>query len=184
MCCFLNLQRYDYSLLLKKIDKQMQFNPVDIILLLCFVPAIIVGVMKGFVRQLAGVAALILGIYCSYKFSGYVSTKIAPWIDANQSVVNIIAFIVTFLAVLIVVILIGRAAEGIVKISMLGWLDKLLGVIFAIIKTAFIISMLIFLVDTLNGMWHMFPKEKFADSEVYNLLRALAPKVFPYLKLS
>lgn len=177
-----NLQRYDNSLLLKKFGIRMHLTVTDVILLALFIPAIWTGFNKGLVRQVAGIAALFLGVWGAWYFSGFAADKIAPYIEADKQVLNVIAFILVFILILISVNLIGKAAEGIVKISMMGWLNKLLGIIFAILKTAFILSILIYLLNELDSLWHFLPKEKFADSEVYSFISRIAPALFPYIK--
>ncbi len=160
----------------------MQFSAVDIIIALCFIPAIIAGISKGLVRQVAGIAALILGVYCAYKFSGLVATKIAPWIDAKESVVSLLSFAITFAGVLFLVIMAGRAAEGIIKVTMLSWVNKLLGVLFALLKTAFILSVIIYFVNYFNESWKFIPQDFFNNSRLYPIVAGIAPKIFPYLK--
>jgi membrane protein required for colicin V production len=76
----------------------------------------------------------------------------------------------------------GRAAEGIIKITLLTWVDRLLGVIFAILKTAFILSLIFYLLNSINGLWDFLPKEKFADSHIYHFVSRIAPAVFPYIR--
>src|SRR5574344_756988 len=120
----------------------MSLNTADLIILICLIPAIFAGFMKGFVRQAAPVAALILGVWAGYHFSDFVSTKLANWINVEQNILNIISFAIIFIGVLILVNLAGRAIEGLVKLVLLGWLDKLAGIIFALIKYAFIFSIL------------------------------------------
>ncbi len=155
---------------------------VDLILLLIFVPAIIVGIRKGFVRQLAGLIALILGVWAGYHFSSFLSGKLNIWLNTISSFVDILSFTLIFLAVLLGVTLIGHFLSGIIKVALLGWLDKILGVIFAIIKTAFILSIVIYILNSFDSIWSFLPKKNLADSDVYLFLERLAPKVFPYLK--
>ena len=154
----------------------------DLILLLIFVPAIIVGIRKGFIRQLAGLIALVLGIWAGYHFTSFLSGKLNIWLDSISSLVNIISFSLIFLAVLLCVTLLGHFISGIIKVALLGWLDKILGVIFAIIKTAFILSIVIYILKSFDSIWNFLPKKSLADSDIYLFLERLASKVFPYLK--
>ena len=65
---------------------------------------------------------------------------------------------------------------------LLGWLDKLAGIIFALIKYAFIFSILIYLLESLNELFKFLPKETLDNSVLYGYLSKVAPVVFPYLK--
>ena len=42
---------------------------IDIILLICFVPAIINGARKGFISQVISIVSLVLGIWLSARFA-------------------------------------------------------------------------------------------------------------------
>lgn len=158
------------------------FSLADLMLLILFVPAIIGGIRKGFIRQVAGLLALILGIWAGYHFSYYLSGKLNIWLDTISSFVNILSFALIFLAVLLIVSLIGQFVSGIFKVVLLGWLDKLLGIIFSIIKVAFILSIVIYILNSLDSLWSFLPKEYLAQSYIYPIIEKIAPIVFPYLK--
>lgn len=155
---------------------------VDIILIILFVPAVIGGIRKGFIRQIAGLIALILGIWAGIHFCFFVAEKLRIWLDSTSSLINILSFAVIFGAILIIVPLIGRLVSEVIKLALLGWVDKILGVIFSIIKTAFIISIVIYLLNSLDGLWNFLPEKELAESNFYSIIEKLAPKVFPYLK--
>ena len=65
---------------------------------------------------------------------------------------------------------------------MLGWLDKILGIIFAIIKTALILGLLIILFNTLNIQFNIIKSDILVESVVYTTLKNFAYTIFPYLK--
>ena len=71
---------------------------------------------------------------------------------------------------------------GAFKLALLGWLDKLLGVVFAIIKYAFIISVIIYLLNSLDNLFEFLPKETLEKSRLYAFVSKVAPAIFPYLK--
>ena len=48
-------------------------NVIDIILLICFVPAVIMGLRKGFIAQVIAIISIILGIWLSFQFSAALS---------------------------------------------------------------------------------------------------------------
>ena len=86
------------------------------------------------------------------------------------------------IGVFIAIGLICRLLEGILNIVMLGWLNKLLGIAFAFLKTALIIGLIIMLFNSLNNTFHIVQEEKLAESVLYGPLKNLAYTVFPYLK--
>ena len=86
------------------------------------------------------------------------------------------------IGVFIVLGLVGRFLEGILNLVMLGWLNKLLGVAFAFIKTALIVGLVIMFFTSLNNNLHIVSEEVLAQSVLYGYLKNLAYTVFPYLK--
>ena len=160
----------------------MSFNAVDIILLLCFIPAIIGGIRKGFVRQAAALVALILGIWAGLHFSSFVSNMLRGWLDTSNTIVDILSFTVIFILVILAVTLAGRLIEGVIKIVLLGWLNRILGIIFAIIKYALIFSVIIYLLSALDSLYDFLPDDLTGESKLYMAVRSFAPKVFPYIQ--
>lgn len=178
----MNLQRYDYSLLLKKNAMGYNFNPVDIAIMVILIPALIGGIRKGFIRQVAALGALILGIWAGWHFSSLLSGWIKPLFGSESNLIDILSFALIFVGVLILVNLIGRAVAGIVKLALLGWLDRILGVLFAIVKYAFVLSIFIHILNSLDKLYHFLPAEKLAESRLYDFVSSIAPAVFPYLQ--
>ena len=152
------------------------------ILLLCFIPAIIGGIRRGFVRQAAALIALILGIWGGLHFSSFISSALKDWFDASSTVIDIISFTIIFIFVVLAVTLAGRLIESVVKIILLGWLNRVLGVIFAIIKYALIFSIIIHLLLGLDNLYDFLPEHLTGESELYVAVKSFAPKVFPHIK--
>jgi len=160
----------------------MPFNVVDIVLLLCFIPAVIGGIRKGFVRQIAALIALVLGIWGGLHFSSFISGTLRGWLDTSNTIIDILSFTIIFILVVLAVTIVGRLTEGIVKIILLGWLNRLLGVIFAIIKYALIFSIIIYLLSALDSLYDFLPDNLTGESRIYLAVKSFAPKVFPYIQ--
>ena len=158
-------------------------NTLDIILLLCFIPGVVSGFSKGFILQVASIAAIVAGAWASYRFAGMAASGIAPYLgDASPSIIQICAFAITFLAVAVLVALAARALRGIVRFVMLGWLDKLLGVAFGILKIALLLSIAVILFDNINVHTAWASDETLSSSIVYPSLKTFGYAVFPYFK--
>ena len=155
---------------------------LDIILLICFIPALISGIRKGFISQVISIVSLIAGIWVSYEFASAVGGWLGQYIEASENILSIIAFALIMIGVFIVLGLLGRFLEGILNLVMLGWLNKLLGVAFAFIKTALIVGLVIMFFSSLNNNLHIVSEEVLAQSVLYGYLKNLAYTVFPYLK--
>ena len=155
---------------------------VDIILLICFVPALISGIRKGFISQVISIVSLIGGVWLSYEFSEPVGAWLSQHIEATENVLKLISFTIIMIAVFAVLALVGKLLEGIINFVMLGWVNKLLGVVFALLKTGLIVGLVIMLFCSLNNSLHLVSDEVLAESVLFTPLKNAAYTVFPYLK--
>ena len=155
---------------------------IDLIILACFLPAVVIGLKDGFIRQVVALASLVLGLYLSVRFS----TPVGQWITERWHLepfwVKVLSFSVIFIAVALVLNLLGKLLEKVLNITMLGWLNRLLGLVFAMITTALIVGTLIYVLNSANGLLEFIPEEKLTESRLYKPLLHLVEIVFPYLK--
>ncbi len=158
-------------------------NLLDIIIIICFIPALINGIRKGLVAQAVSIFSIILGAWLSFRFSSEVSSWIGQFIpSATPAILNITAFTLILIAVIFILFAIGKIIEASIKIVMLGWLNKILGVIFALVKCALFIGLAIILFDSLNKTFNIAHESYFSESVLYPHFRHMAYTVFPYLK--
>ena len=155
---------------------------IDIILLICFVPAVINGIRKGFISQVISIVSIIAGVWVSYEFSTIVAEWIGQYIQASENVLHLVAFALIMVGVFLLLALLARLIEKLVNFVMLGWLNKLLGVAFALIKSGLIIGLVIMAFNSLNNNFHLVNEQLLADSTLYTPLKDIAYTVFPYLK--
>ena len=157
-------------------------NTPDIIILLCFLPALIRGVMKGFIEQAVALVSLILGAWLAFKFSIVVGEWLQPFFKVSETVMHVISFAVIMIAVVLVLFVLGKLLAGILKIVMLGWLDRLLGLVFALLIAGLLVGIGIILFDTLNAKFELVDNAVLDESVLYSPIRDIAYTVFPYLK--
>ena len=158
-------------------------NYIDIIIIALLIIAALHGVWKGFIRQLFGLIALFLGIWCAFHFSDFAASYISRWIDKNETAVTIISFAVTFIIVLMGVIFVGKITEQLVKVVALGLFNRLIGVLFSVAKMALILSVCIWLLLAFDKLWPFFPHHDSGQSILFAPVAKLAPSLFPYLKV-
>ncbi|MFA7116867.1 MAG: CvpA family protein [Bacteroidales bacterium] len=158
-------------------------NIIDIIILVALIPAITKGLKDGLLKQAAGVAGLLAGVYLAYKFSDLLSTYLNNWINTSEQVVKIISFALIILVVIICLSLLGKWLTKILEVATLGWINKLLGVIIAIAIDLTILGVIAYLITYINSEWFVLvPKESITDSKFFSPILNLAQSVFPYLK--
>lgn len=157
---------------------------IDILIVIALLPSIYFGFKNGFIKQVIALAVIILGIILSLRFSDVVSQWLMTLITVNESGVvwvKIASFILIFVAVAIILNLLGTLLEKIIHITLLGALNRLLGFVFSFLKFAFVVALIIYFVDSINQLTHFIPQEKIDESLFYTPLLTAIKSIFPYL---
>ena len=157
-------------------------NILDAIILICLIPAIIQGLRKGFISQAISIVSIIAGIWASARFADIVSSWVSRYISSSEQVLKIVAFALILVAVFVVLGMLGKMLESILKFAMLGWVNKLLGVTFSLMKAFLILGLVILAFNSLNNSFGLVKPEIIADSVLYDPVKSLADTVFPYIK--
>ncbi len=157
-------------------------NTLDIIILVILLPFLVQGIRKGFISQLTALISIVLGIWMAFKFSSLVVDWMRPRLQLSDQVLKVISFIVILIVVVLVLYLVGKLLEKLLKLVMLGWMDKLLGVVLSLIKGLVVIGLLIVVFNSLNTNFHFISEEKINGSLLYPALKDATYTIFPYLK--
>ena len=157
-------------------------NTLDIVILLLFIPGIIRGLSKGFLEQAISLVGVVLSVYLAYHFSDFACNIIKQYITVSETVLNVIGFAVVLVVVLLLVMLLSKLVTKVAEMASLGWLNKVLGIVFALGTTALVIAILIILFDTVNVKFELVKSNILQDSVLYSHLKDFGYFVFPYLK--
>ena len=156
-------------------------NLLDIILGGLLVFAAVRGFQKGFFIELASIAALLLGIWGAVEFSGFTAYYLHSVFNWNPEHLGLVAFIITFILVVVAVHLVARLADTLFKAVALGMLTRLAGMVVGVLKTAFIISVLLIVIEMVGKYtFNLIPPEKANKSILYKPLRNFAPSILPF----
>jgi membrane protein required for colicin V production len=77
--------------------------------------------------------------------------------------------------------LLSRALDKLVKAAALGIFNRLAGLLFGMLKTAFFISIILVILNGINSRLPFIPEEHKENSLLYQPLSRLAPAIFPFL---
>lgn len=157
-------------------------NTLDIIFCILFLWSIYRGFTKGFIIQLAKLAALLLGILGAIYFSDFTADFITEKFHYSNQYLPVIAFAITFVIIVIVIQLTARYFNKLIEEGTLGTINRILGVLFSIVKMAFIISIVLVLFNKMNNKYNFMSEETKQESYLYKPLSGFAPVIFPYLK--
>ncbi len=88
----------------------MNFNWLDFVLLIVVLMTIVIGLVKGFIRETIGVAAVILGLVLAGQYYENLSALLRPLI-ASEMLDHFVSFLVIFFAVVVM----GWIAAGLLS---------------------------------------------------------------------
>jgi len=124
----------------------MNINPIDIFIALIWIYFIYRGYKTGFILQLAQITSIIAGYICANMFHLRANEYLIPYIN-NPSIRNVVAYIAIFLLVALLVQMIAKMIHQLFSFILLGWLNRLLGVLLGALKGLFITSLIIFTLE-------------------------------------
>ncbi|WP_109301915.1 CvpA family protein [Aquimarina sp. AU474] len=154
-------------------------NYIDIILGILLIWGMVKGLSKGLFASLASLVALVVGIYIAVHFSHIAGEYLEQFVNWSDGAMKLSAFAVTFVLVVVLVSLAGKLLTKIADYAALGILNKILGGVFGILKMAFIASVIIIFVDSINRNITIIKKETLDSSILYHPVRKLAPMILP-----
>jgi membrane protein required for colicin V production len=113
-------------------------NWLDIVLIILIIIPAFIGLRKGLIRMIFSLAGLVIGIIIAGIYYEPVS-KLLTFTD-NESLANIIAFILILAVVVIIAMILGHLFKKLADTITLGWLDHLLGAIVGFISGFLVLS--------------------------------------------
>lgn len=154
-------------------------NFIDLILIIPLIWFGFKGFRKGFIIEVASLAALLLGIYGGIKLSGIASQYISQWFEINSEYLPLISFSVVFILILIIVFLIAHLIDRVVKTASLGLLNRLAGALFGMSKILIIIGIILIMINNYDSNNVFIKKETKDNSLLYNPLSKFVSAIFP-----
>ena len=153
-------------------------NILDIILGLFLLWGLVKGFRNGLIIELASLAALILGLYGALRFSYYTSGLLTRYLEIEGKYLYIVSFLITFIVIVIVIHLLARGMDRLAKAVALGFFNRFLGMLFGLLKVAFVLSILLVPVNALNRNKHFIPDKMIRSSVLYDPVSRFAPGLF------
>ena len=156
-------------------------NWLDIVLAIPMLWFLYRGFRNGLIIELASLAALILGIYVALHFSFYVEGWLIDNFEIGDKYLSIISFALTFLIVAVLVFLAGKIIHKIVGIVFLGFINRLAGGIFGLLKAALVLSVILYFMNSFDS--GLIKAEVKEDSILYEPVESIVPMLIPRLDL-
>ncbi len=116
-------------------------NPFDILILVILGYSLVRGLFRGLVKEVSSIVGVLGGFYAAYTYYDVLAGLLAGFIN-DKSYLNILSFLIIFCGVLIAVGVLGVIIKYLLNIAFLGWIDRIGGVVFGVLKGVLIVSVL------------------------------------------
>jgi membrane protein required for colicin V production len=116
-------------------------NPFDILIVVILGYSLIRGLFRGLVKEISSIIGVFGGFYAAYTYYPVLAGLLARLIH-DVAYLHIVSFLIIFCCVLIIVSILGIIIKYLLNVAFLGWVDRIGGLVFGIIKAVLIISVL------------------------------------------
>ena len=154
-------------------------NTIDIFISVLLLFGLARGFIKGFFIEIASLIALVGGLYGAMHFSFFASDILVEHVNWNAKYIQIAAFSITFLAIVILVSLLGKFLTKIAETISLGLANKIFGAVFGFLKTALILSFILLFFNKINTSIPFVKQDTLEESLLFKPVSDFVPMLFP-----
>ena len=152
---------------------------LDAIIGIALAWALFRGFQKGFIIKIASLFALVAGTFAGFHASEGLAHWLTDEVDWSETSVQLTAFILTFILVVIGVHFIAKIIEKLVDLTALGLLNKLAGMALGGGQMLLLLSVLTFVLDGVFGPRNWLPKQAEDDSALYSSVESAVEYIIP-----
>jgi len=157
-------------------------NLLDLVLIIPLVWGLYRGFVKGFIIQLAGIAAFLLGVLGAIHFSAFAADFMERKMGWHYAHTQLAAFAITFLAIVILVFFLAKLMEKAVKMAALGIVNKLAGALFGALKFVLITGSFLYLLSSIENRFRLIPGKTQETSVLYKYYMMGIKTAIPAIK--
>lgn len=100
------------------------------------------GLLRGLVKEVAAVAALVLGGWLAYRYHSTLAAPLKALIPAAAAEVT--SFVLLLILVGLAAHLLGNLLTGLLKLALLGWVNRLGGCVIGLLEGGLILGMVFY----------------------------------------
>ena len=143
----------------------------DVILLIIVVFAVIKGFRRGLIVGIFSFLAILIGLAAALKLSAMMASYLGSHVEVAQRWLPALSFALVFLGVVLLVRLGANLLQKAVEVAMMGWVNRLGGILFYLLMYLIVYSIMLFYADQL----HLLHRENAEESISYRFILPLGP---------
>lgn len=152
-------------------------NYLDIIIAIILFLFGFKGFRKGLIIEVVTLLAFAVGIYGAMHFSDFTAEHLQEFVEVNPKYLNTIAFVLTFILLVIAVNVLGRWVTNMVKAMNLNFWNKLVGGVFGVLKGVLLCSVLLLVLNNFQLIGVVKPEVR-KQSKLYPYIEKTVPYVY------
>ncbi len=149
---------------------------IDIFLTILMVMALYKGYRNGFVVAVFSFLAIIIGLAAAIKFSALVAGWLKESTSLSAAWLPFISFALIMIGVILLVRLGARMIQSAMELVLLGWINKLSGMILYAALYLTVFSVFLFYAEKI----HLLKPETLAASRSYPFVKPWGPKAIEW----
>ena len=159
-------------------------NVLDIILLIVLVLCVGKGLWDGVIKQVASLAAVLLGIWFAKSLMVYIIPYLKDLVGGlSDTSVFWVSYIIAFILIILAVRLIGALASKLADLLLLGWINRLLGGAVGAVKALMLCAFVFYGLQYLDPDGEFLLREEFRNGSVgYPIVKDTADAIFDFGK--
>ncbi|MBN8673036.1 MAG: CvpA family protein [Chitinophagales bacterium] len=146
---------------------------LDIVFAIVIILAIIRGYQRGLIIGIFSFVAIIVGLAAAIKLSAVAAGYIGSAVKISGQWLPVVSFIVVFLIVVLLIRWGANAIESTVEVVMLGWLNKIGGILLYVIIYTIVFSIILFYAEQVK----LIQPETIQQSVMYSYIQPWGPEV-------
>lgn len=117
-------------------------NILDIVVIVIVGYCLIRGIFRGLIKELSSIVGVLAAFYTAYSYYPEIAHLLRRWVT-NSGYLNILSFFILFCLVFVIISMLGVIIKYLLNIAFLGWVDRICGAGFGVIKGVLIVSVIV-----------------------------------------
>ena len=119
-------------------------NFLDILIWSVVILFVIKGFLKGLVKEVCSLLGLLVGGWAAFKYDHFLAEAIRPFIKLPSGIAVFLSFVFILLLLGLLFYLLGYLLTVVCKIMLLGWLNRIGGMIFGLMEGALLLCIVLY----------------------------------------
>ncbi|PIE81431.1 MAG: hypothetical protein CSA10_01320 [Cardiobacteriales bacterium] len=125
---------------------------LDLVFITILVISVLVGLIRGAVREILSLVGLAVSIYLAFKFANTISNNyVSQFFEQQPRISYIIAFVIIIVASIFAIALINLLISQLLKASGLSFVDRFLGLVFGVLRGGLFCAILTMVISFIPG---------------------------------